>query len=156
MTEDDERPNAYKVGPFPVRDASEDGSHDFSGRDTEDSQALALALAAAAHEVKCVDIQVLAVGDVISWARFFVVATAFSKPQVNAALGMVLDAAAAQGRKLDLEPGVSSWVCCDFGDVVAHIFTPQDREFYNLSGLYGKAKRVPLGFESGKGAGDSA
>ena len=127
------------------------------------------------------DIQVLAVGDVItcvslpadrasrlpvtdaprlvlssSWARFFVVATAFSKPQVNAALGMVLDAAAKEGRKLDLEPAVSGWVCCDFGDVVAHIFTPQDREFYNLSGLYGKAKRVPLGFESAKGAGDIA
>jgi hypothetical protein len=45
MTEEDERPNAHRVGPFPVRDASEDGDQDFSGRDTSDSQALALALA---------------------------------------------------------------------------------------------------------------
>ena len=40
----------------------------------------------------------------------------------------------------------------DYGDVVAHVFTPGDRDFYDLSGYYAKATPVPLPFVSQKGA----
>jgi ribosome silencing factor RsfS/YbeB/iojap len=132
---EDERPNAPVTGPFPLRDA--DTLTDFSAVDENDSQALAIALAAAAHDVKAVDIQVLDVSRVVSWCRYFVVATAFSNPQVSAAVSKILDAARAEphGRSLGIEPETSSWVCCDFGDVVAHVFTPGDRQYYDLNGL---------------------
>jgi len=43
-----------------------------------------VALAEAANDVKGSEIQVLFVKPLIYWARFFVVVTAFSKPQINA------------------------------------------------------------------------
>jgi ribosomal silencing factor RsfS len=34
----------------------------------------------------------------------------------------------------------------DFGDVVVHIFTPEQREYYDLESFYGAAEEVPLPF----------
>ncbi len=34
----------------------------------------------------------------------------------------------------------------DFGDVVVHIFTPEQREFYDLESFYGTAEEVTLPF----------
>lgn len=34
----------------------------------------------------------------------------------------------------------------DFGDVVVHIFTPDQREYYDLESFYGAAEEVPLLF----------
>lgn len=34
------------------------------------------------------------------------------------------------------------------GDVVAHVFTPQEREFYDIERFYSKAHIVPLPFET--------
>lgn len=46
--------------------------------------AVAVAMAEAANEVKASEIQVLCVKPLIYWARFFVLVTAFSKPQIDA------------------------------------------------------------------------
>jgi Ribosomal silencing factor during starvation len=46
--------------------------------------AVALALANIANEVKAEDIRVLYVKPLVYWTRFFIIATAFSNPQINA------------------------------------------------------------------------
>ena len=33
----------------------------------------------------------------------------------------------------------SGWILVDFGDVIVHLFTPEDREFYDLEGLWSRA-----------------
>ncbi|MCO5555976.1 hypothetical protein L7F22_009520 [Adiantum nelumboides] len=57
-----------------------------SGEADDDSQSLALAvaLAEAANNTKAVDILVLHVKPLVYWTRFFVIATAFSRPQLGA------------------------------------------------------------------------
>ena len=40
--------------------------------------------------------------------------------------------------------GRSPWEVLDFGDVVMHCFTPDQREFYDLEGFYGAAEEVEL------------
>ena len=90
---EDAVPNAPTTGPLPLRDA--DALGDFSGLDAVESRAFALALAAAAHDTKAVDISVLDVSRVVSWTRYFVVATCFSRPQVDAAVSRMTGAAEA-------------------------------------------------------------
>jgi hypothetical protein len=41
----------------------------------------------------------------------------------------------------------NSWTLLDFGDVVVHIFLPQQRAFYNLEEFYGNATSIELPFE---------
>jgi ribosome-associated protein len=33
----------------------------------------------------------------------------------------------------------SGWVLVDFGAAILHLFTPEDRVYYDLEGLWGKA-----------------
>ncbi len=42
----------------------------------------------------------------------------------------------------------SAWEVLDFGDVVVHIFTPDQREYYDLESFYGAAEEVSLPFIS--------
>lgn len=46
--------------------------------------AVAVALAKVASVVKAADIRVLFVKPLVYWTRFFIVATAFSRPQIDA------------------------------------------------------------------------
>ena len=90
---EDAVPNAPTTGPLPLRDA--DSLGDFSGLDAVESRDFALALAGAANDTKAVDISVLDVSRVVSWTRYFVVATCFSRPQVDAAVSRMTGAAEA-------------------------------------------------------------
>lgn len=34
------------------------------------------------------------------------------------------------------------WVLCDFGDVVVHLFSPEQREYYQLEELWSAGKKL--------------
>ncbi|KAG2436922.1 hypothetical protein HXX76_006441 [Chlamydomonas incerta] len=114
---------------------------DISSRD------FAIAVAKVVDDVKCTDVVVLDVAPVVSWTSFLVVATVFSKPQLLAALARVEKAAAeTYGRtKMNL-PGSSPWETLDFGDVVLHLFTAEQREYYDIESFYAAAEEVELPF----------
>ena len=38
----------------------------------------------------------------------------------------------------------SGWVLLDYGDLIVHIMTPEQREFYNLEAFWGHGDTVPL------------
>ncbi len=38
----------------------------------------------------------------------------------------------------------SQWILIDYHDVVVHVFMPEQREFYNIEGLWADAKRTDL------------
>ena len=48
------------------------------------------------------------------------------------------------------------WELLDWGDVVVHLFTAHERNYYDLEGFYGAAEEVPLPFEQGEAASGSA
>lgn len=117
--------------------------------DDAESLAFAVALAKVASDVKAADIRVLFVKPLVYWTRFFIIATAFSRPQIDAIGSRIRDLAEKQYGKVpsgDSKP--NSWTLLDFGDVVIHIFLPQQRAFYNLEEFYANATLIELPFEN--------
>ncbi|PSC73585.1 hypothetical protein C2E20_2994 [Micractinium conductrix] len=117
---------------------------------SNDSRDFAVAMAKVAWETKAEDILVLHVEPVVYWTRFMLIATVFSRPQLNAILGkMTKEAEEAHGRRLSVNPTATSggWELLDYGDVVVHILTHEQREYYDLESFYGAAEEVALPFE---------
>lgn len=116
----------------------------------EDSKQFAIALAKVAHDTRCQDIIALHVAPLASWTRFMVICTVMSKPQLMAVLAKMEKAASEEHKKEKRNvPGTSQWEVLDFGDVLAHIFTTEQRDYYDLEGFYAKAEEVDLPFLSG-------
>ncbi|CAM6124700.1 unnamed protein product [Calypogeia fissa] len=117
--------------------------------DDAESLELAVALAEVANEVKASEIRVLCVKPLVYWTRFFVIATGFSRPQVDAIGQRMRNLAEERFKRTpkgDLKP--NAWTLLDFGDVVVHIFYPKERSFYNLEEFYANATSVELPFQS--------
>ncbi|KAI3456707.1 hypothetical protein Pfo_013370 [Paulownia fortunei] len=116
--------------------------------DDAESLSFAVALAKVASDVKAADIRLLFVKPLVYWTRFFIIATAFSRPQIDAIGTKIRDLAETQyGRTASGDSKPNSWTLLDFGDVVVHIFLPQQRAFYNLEEFYANATPIELPFE---------
>ncbi|XP_047338373.1 protein Iojap, chloroplastic [Impatiens glandulifera] len=116
----------------------------------DDAESLSFAVAAAkcASEVKAADIRVLFVKPLVYWTRFFIIATAYSRPQIDAIGSRIRDLAEKEyGRVATGDVKPNSWTLLDYGDVVVHVFLPQQRSYYNLEDFYGNATSVELPFE---------
>jgi ribosome-associated protein len=87
---------------------------------------------------------VLDMTEVSLLADFFVLCNAESRPQFTAILDEVVDQTRAAGtRPLHTEgKPESGWVLIDYGAVVLHIFDPEMRAYYDLEGLWKKARLV--------------
>ena len=91
------------------------------------------------------DILLLDIRNAASFADYFVVATAGSDRQLKAILDEI-DQRLGKGERLtpmgrEGEPA-SGWVLLDYGDVIVHVFGPEERAFYDLESLWHTA--VPV------------
>ncbi|WP_250565159.1 ribosome silencing factor [Adonisia turfae] len=106
---------------------------------------LATAIANAADDRKAEDISILQVGDASYLADYFVIATGFTNVQVRAiARSIESTIETNHGRSPLRTEGVEEgkWVIYDYGDVIAHIFQPREREYYDLEAFWGHVKRI--------------
>jgi ribosome-associated protein len=127
-----------------LRPVAED---DFRPPVDEASKALALAIAEAADDRKAGNITILQTGDISYLADYFVIATGFSAVQVRAIANSIEAAIKEQFDRLPLRTeGLSEgrWVLQDYGEVIVHIFMPDDREYYDLEAFWGHAERIPF------------
>ncbi|WP_299402654.1 ribosome silencing factor [Acaryochloris sp. IP29b_bin.148] len=111
------------------------------------AQALALCLAEAADDRKGGNILVLQVADVSYIADYFVIVTGFSRTQVRAITESMERSVEDTYNRLPLRQegkAEGTWVLLDYGDVIAHIMMPDQREYYDLEAFWGHAERLPL------------
>ncbi|KAI7835951.1 hypothetical protein COHA_010150 [Chlorella ohadii] len=116
----------------------------------DDSRDFAVAMAKIAWETKAEDILLLHVAPVVYWTRYMLICSVFSRPQLNAVLGkMTKEAAEVHGRRLSVNPTgtAGGWELMDWGDVVVHVMTTEQREYYALEDFYGAAEEVSLPFD---------
>ncbi len=79
-----------------------------------------------------------------SFSDYFVIASAGSERQTQAILDSVEEAMKGEGVKPLGTEGTakSGWVLLDYGDVIIHVFAPQERDYYDLEGLWHGATPV--------------
>lgn len=90
------------------------------------------------------DVLLLDIRNVASFADYFVIASGTANRQIRAIIEAVEEAVKAEGVKPVGREGQadSGWVLMDYGDVIVHIFAPEEREFYDLEGLWHTATPV--------------
>ena len=118
------------------------------------SKQLANKIAKFAFDKKALDIVILDMRGLVNFCDFFVLATGTSDRQVKAIAEAIEDGLTEIGLKAhigrgirgfqasDSAEGIGAWVLVDMGDVVAHVFEPNAREFYGLEHLWQDAPMV--------------
>jgi ribosome-associated protein len=106
----------------------------------------AVVAARAADDKKATDVLVLDVADVLTIADAFVIASASNTRQVRTIVDEIerqVRAASGSGPLRVEGLGEMTWVLLDFGDVIVHVFTDEQRRFYDIERLYRDAPVVP-------------
>lgn len=90
------------------------------------------------------DIKVIEIGDITSIADYFVIANGTNPSQVDALVDAVDEALGRAGFEPKRVEGVRSagWILMDYGDIVVHVFSKEDRLFYNLERIWRDGKDV--------------
>jgi ribosome-associated protein len=77
-------------------------------------------------------------------ADYFVICTAANERQLRAVLRALdedLVNAGAQNPRIEGSPE-TGWILLDFNDVIVHLFSPEQREFYRLERLWKQAQPI--------------
>ena len=93
-----------------------------------------------------IDVRILDVRGIASFADFFVIATGGSDRHVRTLADVTLEASRKSGaRALGTEGTTTArWILIDLGDVLVHLFQEEAREFYALERLWGDAFALDL------------
>ena len=118
------------------------------------SKQLANKIAQLANEKKAQDIVILEMKGLVNFCDYFVISTGTSDRQVKAIAEGINDGLMDLGLKAHSNrsikgldsgssaDGIGAWILLDMGDVVAHVFEPNSREFYGLEHLWQDAPTV--------------
>jgi ribosome-associated protein len=128
-------------------DATADGEHTLIAVDVIESRTLALAAADAAENKKASEVVILDVGDLLGITEFFVIVSTSNPRQLDTVLDEVQRVLKADGRAPLRREGTAAdgWAVLDYGDVVVHVFTEEQRSYYDLERLWADAPRVGVG-----------
>lgn len=98
----------------------------------------------ALEDKKGEDIQVIEIKDISVIADYFIIANGTNTQQVDALVDSVKDRLGRSGYDPLRVEGVKSagWILMDYGDVVVHVFSKEDRLFYNLERIWRDGKII--------------
>jgi ribosome-associated protein len=101
----------------------------------------------AAASKKAVNLVVLDLTGIASFADYFVIATGANQKQVQAIsdeIGMQLKHQAGELPTSIEGYTQAEWVLADYGDLLIHVFSPQAREYYGLERLWRNARQLEI------------
>jgi ribosome-associated protein len=113
-------------------------------QDRKASLAIARRIVELAEDKKAADIVMLDLGELTTIADAFVICSGGSERQLDAIADGIVSSLRDQGVRPIGREGVaaSHWVLLDFGGVIVHIFTPPERDFYELEKHWSEARTV--------------
>lgn len=98
----------------------------------------------ALEEKKADDITVIDITEVSCLADYFIITNGENNLQVQAMADSVDEAMTKAGHNARGIEGYSAanWILLDYGDVVVHIFSKDDRRFYDLERIWRDGKAI--------------
>lgn len=98
----------------------------------------------ALKEKKASDVVVIDIREISTVADYFVIATGNNPNQMSA----MQDEVEEKLQKMGIHPRQiegnqhSTWILMDYQDVVIHLFSKEDRQFYDLDRIWSDGKRI--------------
>ena len=105
---------------------------------------LARRIAGIASDALATDIQVLDIHDLTTIADCFVIASADNTRQLRAMGESIVRELREEGVRPDRREGVAEtgWLVIDYGSVIVHLFTEEQRSHYRLEEVWADAQRL--------------
>lgn len=100
----------------------------------------------ALEDKKAVDIHVLDIREISILADYFIIASGENKNQIQAMIDNVQEELA----KHDCHPrqiegyDTAGWILMDYGDFIVHVFSTEDRLFYDLERIWRDGRRIDI------------
>ncbi len=115
-----------------------------SRKDRAQARGFAIEAARLLHDRHCTDVLVLDVNGLSHVCDFIIIGTGTSDRQMKSLAGELEDLAEEQGEKMfrTSRDTATTWIVIDFVDVVAHLFEPNQRSYYDLEQLWSDAPSV--------------
>ncbi len=101
---------------------------------------------AALEDRKAEDVKVIDIREVSTIADFFVIADGTNPNQIQAMREAADEALYKAGLKAKQVEGNrdSTWILMDYGDIIVHIFSKEDRLFYDLERIWRDGKVIDV------------
>jgi ribosome-associated protein len=116
----------------------------YQGVDNIESNELARLIVEIAEDKKASNIILLDIRNVSILADYFVICSGNSERQVKAIARDIEERLKEQevmvAHREGMDPG--RWVLLDYSDVIVHVFTPTERDYYRLEKLWSGAQTV--------------
>ena len=90
------------------------------------------------------DIEILKIDELSVIADYLVIANGRNQNQLNAMIDLVdekMSEAGYHSKRIEGNKN-STWVLMDFGDVIVHVFSKEDRLFYDLERIWKDNKQI--------------
>ncbi|MBQ7277897.1 MAG: ribosome silencing factor [Clostridia bacterium] len=103
-----------------------------------------LSLCKILYDKKGMDIRAIEVKDKTIIADWFIICSGRGVPQVKALCDDFEDKTAQMGLLVHRKDGYQDgrWIVLDYGDLLVHLFHPEERTFYNLERLWDDGQNV--------------
>ena len=90
------------------------------------------------------DIEIIKIDDISVIADYLIIASGRNQNQLNAMIDFVDEKLTMAGYNSKRIEGnkKSSWVLMDYGDVIVHVFSKEDRLFYDLERIWKDGRAV--------------
>ena len=108
------------------------------------SEELARLAAEACDDRKAVDIRLIRVEEISSLADWFVICSGLTDVQVRAIARSVEERLEQEAHRLPLRregQAEGRWALLDYGELIVHVLTPQERHFYDLESFWGHGEQ---------------
>ncbi len=110
------------------------------------SREMAKSACRALSEKKAEELRVIEISEISPLADYFIIATGGNSNQIQAMVDAVEEEMEKTGHSAKQIEGNrnSTWILMDYSDIIVHIFSKEDRLFYDLEKIWTDGRKIEV------------